>query len=154
MGTGDTTNTRELPKVQGQRDIIVVGSGHISGMSDPRGGSDNDRDTLTGWTLVDREGTPEPHDPQDEEGNRITGAGAVEELEEEGSEQEEEDESGCGMEEDEGEGELAEELIHMGQHVQEVKGDADVESLASTTDISVLDEDKEIKDTAAMTGLK
>merc|ERR1711874_469248 len=119
--TGDTTNTRELPKVQGHRDIIIVGSGHISGMSDPRGGSDNDKDTLTGWTLVDREGTPEPHDPQDnEEGNGIVGAGAVEELEEEGSEHEE-DESGCGMEEDETEGELPEELIHMGQHVQEVK---------------------------------
>ncbi|CAL4067320.1 unnamed protein product, partial [Meganyctiphanes norvegica] len=209
--TRDTTNTRELPKLQGQLIIIGVGSGHISGMSDPRGGSDSDRDSITGWTLVDREESPEPHDPQqNEEGAGIAGAEAVEELEEEeGEQEEEEDESGCGMEEDEVEEELTEELVHMGQHVQEVKassgsessdietleapgpedfyqdhclaydslhssfssyqcdnslrgfafvrdhsGDADVESLASTTDISVLDEDKEIKDVAAMTGLK
>lgn len=133
---------------------ITKGLGQITGMSDPKHERDSDRDSLTGWTLVDREGTPEDNaadPPQQEEEDGAVGTDIS--PEDDAAEEEAEDESGCGMEEDEqGEEEedeeepLPDDLVTMGQRVQEIKGDADLESLAST-DISVLDgEEKKVID--------
>ncbi|XP_037778035.1 uncharacterized protein LOC119574705 isoform X7 [Penaeus monodon] len=144
--------------VRGETLTRARGSISVDGMTEPKHDRDSDRESLTDWTLVDRDGTPEGAEgdsPQHTDEDEVTGATSLGD-----EEQEEEKESGYGMEEGEEEEEdvhedeeeeeeeeeederLSDELISLGQRVQEIKGEADAESLAST-DISVLDEEKE-----------
>ncbi|KAK8727758.1 hypothetical protein OTU49_009447, partial [Cherax quadricarinatus] len=129
---------------------ITRGSQHITGMSDPKRDRDSDRDSLTDWTLVDREGTPEDisndgaQQEEDEDGaeSTITPEGATAQGEDE-EEEDDVEESEGGSEEEA----LSDDLVSLGQKVQEIKGESikeegDVESLAGT-DISVLDAEKE-----------
>ncbi|KAK8727763.1 hypothetical protein OTU49_009447, partial [Cherax quadricarinatus] len=119
-------------------------------MSDPKRDRDSDRDSLTDWTLVDREGTPEDisndgaQQEEDEDGaeSTITPEGATAQGEDE-EEEDDVEESEGGSEEEA----LSDDLVSLGQKVQEIKGESikeegDVESLAGT-DISVLDAEKE-----------
>ncbi|KAG7158731.1 Dynein heavy chain-like 15, partial [Homarus americanus] len=127
------------------------GSNYSSGMSDPKRDRDSDRDSLTGWTLIDREGTPEdstgdgPQQDEDEDGSDSNvapeGAGAVVVDEEE--EDVDEEESGCGMEEEEDGGDeeaLSDDLVSMGQRVQDIKGESVKASSGSdSSDIETLE---------------
>ncbi|XP_064102216.1 uncharacterized protein LOC135212590 [Macrobrachium nipponense] len=113
-------------------------------MSDPKHDRDSDRDSLTGWTLVDREGTPEDNtgdSPQPEEEEGAVGTNVPDDGE---GNEEPDDESGCGMEEDEAAEEeeepLPDDLLSMGQRVQEIKGESIKASSGSdSSDIETLE---------------
>ncbi|KAK8727760.1 hypothetical protein OTU49_009447 [Cherax quadricarinatus] len=93
-------------------------------MSDPKRDRDSDRDSLTDWTLVDREGTPEDisndgaQQEEDEDGaeSTITPEGATAQGEDE-EEEDDVEESEGGSEEEA----LSDDLVSLGQKVQEIK---------------------------------
>ncbi|KAK8727761.1 hypothetical protein OTU49_009447, partial [Cherax quadricarinatus] len=107
--------------------VRTRGSQHITGMSDPKRDRDSDRDSLTDWTLVDREGTPEDisndgaQQEEDEDGaeSTITPEGATAQGEDE-EEEDDVEESEGGSEEEA----LSDDLVSLGQKVQEIKGES------------------------------
>ncbi|KAK8398991.1 hypothetical protein O3P69_004239 [Scylla paramamosain] len=121
------------------------------GMSSPKHDRDSDRESLTGWTLVDREGkegkpekTTRSRGKKEDDKDSGESSSSPVDVEKKDEENKEKNESGCGTEE-EGEEELSEDLISMGKRVQEIKGesvkdDGDVESLGSS-DVLVLDQE-------------
>ncbi|KAK8398992.1 hypothetical protein O3P69_004239 [Scylla paramamosain] len=116
------------------------------GMSSPKHDRDSDRESLTGWTLVDREGkegkpekTTRSRGKKEDDKDSGESSSSPVDVEKKDEENKEKNESGCGTEE-EGEEELSEDLISMGKRVQEIKDDGDVESLGSS-DVLVLDQE-------------
>ncbi|XP_037778029.1 F-actin-monooxygenase MICAL3-like isoform X2 [Penaeus monodon] len=130
--------------VRGETLTRARGSISVDGMTEPKHDRDSDRESLTDWTLVDRDGTPEGAEgdsPQHTDEDEVTGATSLGD-----EEQEEEKESGYGMEEGEEEEEdvhedeeeeeeeeeederLSDELISLGQRVQEIKASSGSDS--------------------------
>ncbi|KAK8727764.1 hypothetical protein OTU49_009447, partial [Cherax quadricarinatus] len=111
--------------------VRTRGSQHITGMSDPKRDRDSDRDSLTDWTLVDREGTPEDisndgaQQEEDEDGaeSTITPEGATAQGEDE-EEEDDVEESEGGSEEEA----LSDDLVSLGQKVQEIKASSGSDS--------------------------
>ncbi|KAK8727765.1 hypothetical protein OTU49_009447, partial [Cherax quadricarinatus] len=112
-------------------------------MSDPKRDRDSDRDSLTDWTLVDREGTPEDisndgaQQEEDEDGaeSTITPEGATAQGEDE-EEEDDVEESEGGSEEEA----LSDDLVSLGQKVQEIKGESIKASSGSdSSDIETLE---------------
>ncbi|KAK8398998.1 hypothetical protein O3P69_004239 [Scylla paramamosain] len=97
------------------------------GMSSPKHDRDSDRESLTGWTLVDREGkegkpekTTRSRGKKEDDKDSGESSSSPVDVEKKDEENKEKNESGCGTEE-EGEEELSEDLISMGKRVQEIK---------------------------------
>ncbi|KAK8398995.1 hypothetical protein O3P69_004239 [Scylla paramamosain] len=100
------------------------------GMSSPKHDRDSDRESLTGWTLVDREGkegkpekTTRSRGKKEDDKDSGESSSSPVDVEKKDEENKEKNESGCGTEE-EGEEELSEDLISMGKRVQEIKGES------------------------------
>ncbi|XP_063842678.1 calponin homology domain-containing protein DDB_G0272472-like isoform X19 [Scylla paramamosain] len=116
------------------------------GMSSPKHDRDSDRESLTGWTLVDREGkegkpekTTRSRGKKEDDKDSGESSSSPVDVEKKDEENKEKNESGCGTEE-EGEEELSEDLISMGKRVQEIKGESVKASSGSdSSDIETLD---------------
>ncbi|KAK8399002.1 hypothetical protein O3P69_004239 [Scylla paramamosain] len=111
------------------------------GMSSPKHDRDSDRESLTGWTLVDREGkegkpekTTRSRGKKEDDKDSGESSSSPVDVEKKDEENKEKNESGCGTEE-EGEEELSEDLISMGKRVQEIKASSGSDS----SDIETLD---------------
>ncbi|XP_063841461.1 uncharacterized protein LOC135089398 isoform X6 [Scylla paramamosain] len=115
-------------------------------MSSPKHDRDSDRESLTGWTLVDREGkegkpekTTRSRGKKEDDKDSGESSSSPVDVEKKDEENKEKNESGCGTEE-EGEEELSEDLISMGKRVQEIKGESVKASSGSdSSDIETLD---------------
>ncbi|KAG0720715.1 hypothetical protein GWK47_047900 [Chionoecetes opilio] len=120
------------------------GTRRTPGMSSPKQDRDSDRESLTGWTLVDREGTLDKttggsagKDEDKDSGESSASSPAVEAKKDTDKER---NESGRGTAEEEGEEELSEDLISMGKRVQDIKGESvKAPSGSDSSDIETLD---------------